>query len=83
MICAPGRPTGARRGQGAQLQGRGAFSTEQDLDSLVRCAEESSSAANAPISPIDMSVIDPDASPLTFTHTGLPLGVRITGEPVG
>jgi hypothetical protein len=36
-----------------------------------------------------MSVIDPDASPLTFTHTGLPLGVtmhrrtgRITGTPI-
>ena len=43
---------------------------------------------SAAIGPIDLSVSDPDASPLTFTHTGLPIGVamhletgQITGTP--
>jgi Glucodextranase, domain B len=71
-------------------RGRGAFSTEQRFSIPSFAAPNNrSSAANAPISPIDVSVIDPDASPLTFTHTGLPLGVtmhrrtgRITGTPI-
>ena len=71
-------------------RGRGAFSTEQRFSIPWFAAPNNrSSASNAPIAPIDMSVIDPDASPLTFTHTGLPLGVtmhrrtgRITGTPI-
>src|SRR4026207_1422847 len=46
-------------------RGRGAFSTEERFSIPSFAAPNNrSSAANDPIAPIDMSVIDPDASPL-------------------
>ncbi len=44
--------------------------------------------AGVPVAPLTLSISDPDGSPLTITHTGLPVGLsidsaarRITGSP--
>jgi hypothetical protein len=46
------------------------------------------STAGSPIATLNLSIADPDGSPLTITHTGLPVGLtidsaqrRITGTP--
>ena len=70
-------------------KGRGNYSTEQtfSIPSLSALTNKST-MLNSLISPIALAVNDPDGSPLTFTHTGLPLGVtmnpntgQITGTP--
>ena len=71
-------------------RGRGSYSTEQKFSIPSFTAPTNrSTAANAAITPINLNVSDPDGSPLTFTHTGLPFGVtmnwstgRITGTPI-
>src|SRR5688572_11858304 len=70
-------------------RGRGSYSTEHKFSIPSFTAPTNrSTAANAAITPINLSVSDPDGSRLTFTHTGLPFGVtmnpgtgRITGTP--
>jgi hypothetical protein len=70
-------------------RGRGSYSREHrfSIPSFTVPAN-TSTAVNAAITPISLNVSDPDGSPLTFTHTGLPFGVtmnsstgRITGTP--
>ena len=70
-------------------RGRGAYSTERKFSiPSFTVPTNHSTAVKAAITPISLNVSDPDGSPLTFTHTGLPLGVtmnsstgRITGTP--
>ncbi len=70
-------------------KGKGSYSNEQTFSIPSFTAPTNrSTAANAAIAPINLNVMDPDGSPLTFTHTGLPLGVtmnsrtgQITGTP--
>jgi len=69
--------------------GAGAYSPEvlvsvPALGTLVN----RTNTVNAAISPVTIPAIDPDGSPLTFTHTGLPFGLTlnqstgvITGAP--
>jgi putative Ig domain-containing protein/VCBS repeat protein/glucodextranase-like protein len=65
------------------------FSSELtfSIPSFAQPANQSS-AAGAAISPLNLSITDPDSSPLTITHTGLPVGLginnatrQITGIP--
>ena len=57
------------------------------IPSLAQPANQSS-IAGATITPLALSIADPDGSPLTITHTGLPVGLsinsatrQITGVP--
>ena len=69
--------------------GRGSYSTERKFSiPSFTVPTNYSTAVKAAITPINLNVSDPDGSPLTFTHTGLPFGVtmnsstgRITGTP--
>jgi len=68
-------------------KGRSSYSTEQtfSIPSLNGLTNRST-AMSAAIGPINLSVSDPDGSPLTYTHTGLPMGVAInskTGQITG
>lgn len=68
-------------------KGRGSYSSEQSfsIPSLGPITNRNT-AQNATIAPINLTVADPDGSPLTFTHTGLPHGVTInpnTGQITG
>jgi large repetitive protein len=58
--------------------GAGAYSPEVlvSVPALGTLANRTSTA-NAAISPVTIPAIDPDGSPLTFTHTGLPLGLTL------
>jgi len=69
--------------------GSSPFSSEVSfsIPSLAQPANQSGTAGVA-ISPLTLSITDPDGSPLTITHTGLPLGLsinsstrQITGTP--
>ena len=69
--------------------GRGNYSLERtfSIPSFSALTNRSTSLLSA-ILPISLAVSDPDGSPLTFTHTGLPPGVtlntstgQITGTP--
>ena len=70
-------------------RGRGAYSTERKFSiPSFTVPTNHSTVVKAAITPISLNVSDPDGSPLTFTHTGLPFGVtmnpgtgRITGTP--
>jgi hypothetical protein len=69
--------------------GAGPYSSEVSFSIPSFAAVPSqSSAVGATITPLNMSVTDPDGSPLTYTHTGLPVGLslnsttgQITGAP--
>ena len=65
------------------------FSSEVSFStpSFAQPANQTSPALSA-ITPLNLAIIDPDGSPLTITHTGLPLGLsinhvtrQITGAP--
>ena len=69
--------------------GSSSFSSEV-MFSIPRLAHpgNQSSVAGIPITPLSLSVADPDGGPRTFTHTGLPIGLslnsstgQITGAP--
>ena len=69
--------------------GPGPFSPEFrfSIPSLEQPGNHASVAGIA-ITPVNLSVIDPDGSPITITHTGLPMGLsinsstrQITGTP--
>ena len=70
-------------------KGPGNYSAEQTFSiPSISALTNKSTLLNSLISPINFAVSDPDGSPLTFTHTGLPLGVtmnpntgQITGTP--
>jgi hypothetical protein len=61
--------------------GTGAYSTETSfsIPSLTQPLNQSNPVGVA-IAGLNMSVIDPDGSSLTFTHTGLPPGLTINGS---
>ena len=71
------------------VTGRGPYSTQArfSVPSFAQPQNQTLSL-NSLLSPIALSVTDPDGSPLTFSHTGLPLGLslnqatgQITGKP--
>ena len=70
--------------------GAGPFSSEVSfsIPSFTQPANQTS-AAGVAISPLTLSISDPDGSPLSITHTGLPVGLsinsatrQIAGTPV-
>jgi len=71
------------------LAGASSFSSEVDfsIPSFAQPATQASVAGVA-ITPLSLSITDPDGSPITITHTGLPVGLsvnsatrQITGTP--
>ncbi len=67
--------------------GPGSYSTEAtfSIPSFTQPVNQSSPVSVA-ITPLNMSVIDPDGSARTFTHTGLPTGLALnatTGQVTG
>ena len=67
--------------------GRGAYSAEQRFSiPSLNAISSRSTRLNTLIAAINLGVSDPDGSALTFTHTGLPIGVtlnRTTGQITG
>jgi Putative Ig domain len=70
--------------------GLGPFSSEVTFStpSFAQPANQIGSTGVS-ISPLSLSIVDPDGSPLTITHTGLPVGLsidaasrQITGTPI-
>jgi hypothetical protein len=73
----------------ANAAGVSPFSSEVNfsIPSFAQPPDQSSSVG-AGIAPVSLSIADPDGSPLTITHTGLPVGLsvnsatrQITGTP--
>ena len=70
-------------------QGPGDFSQEVAVSiPAMASVGDQTSTVNVPINPLSVTVNDPDGSTLTFSHTGLPLGLSlnqstgtITGTP--
>jgi hypothetical protein len=58
--------------------GAGPYSTEVPVSIPALAAiSDRTGAANTTITPLTVSATDPDGSPLTFTHTGLPFGLAL------
>jgi hypothetical protein len=68
-------------------KGKGSYSAEQKFSiPSIAAISNRTSALNTLISPLTVVATDPDGSKLTFTHTGLPVGLSLnssTGQITG